>query len=83
MYQVEIEKPNKIKEFWKTAKSKAEDVFFNLIQAMPEKMIPAALMDWCEKYIDDRIQDMKMERVRQEWDIATLEKAVSEIRSES
>ena len=83
MYQVKIENPDLEKDFWKSIKSKAEDIFFNLIQAMPEKMIPAGIMDWCEGYLDRRIEEMQREHVRQEWDIASLEKAVNEIRSES
>ena len=83
MYQIEIKKPNKIKEFWKRLVSKTEDLFFDFLQLLPEKMIPAGIMKWCEGYLDRRIRQMEREHIMQQWNNAYLEKAVKNLKSGS
>lgn len=59
--------------------SKLEDILFSVIQKVPEAFIPSPIMEWLNKYIDRRTQEIDEELIRIQWQQVHLEKAVEEI----
>ena len=58
-------------------KSKSEDIVFFVIQHLP--IVPSFLMNWANDYLSRRIAELEHETLRQQWDKASLEKALSKI----
>ena len=64
---IEIKDPNKIERIFHKLYIKLEDLFFNLIMKLPEKLIPKSLMEWMNKYLTRRVQQLKQETIKQTW----------------
>lgn len=77
---IEIKERSKSKEFVSKIRSKSEDMLFSIIEKMPEKLIPTFAMNWMERYLDKRVEELKREQVKGTWRQVELEKAVEEIR---
>ena len=77
----EITPQNRAREFFHQIPDKLEDFLFWIIQKVPERLIPAALMHWVDRYLDNRIHQLKQETIRQNWNKAHLDQALREIRS--
>ena len=77
----EITPRSRAKGFSRQIHDKLEDTFFRIIQKLPERFIPSALMHWADRYLDKRIQQLKQETIRQNWDKAHLDQALKEIHS--
>lgn len=77
----EITPRNRAKDFSRQIHDKSEDFLFWIIQKIPERLIPAALMHWTDRYLDKRIHQLKQETIRQNWNKAYLDHALKEIRS--
>ena len=76
---IEIRKPNRIKELSQNFRSRLEDLIFSIIQKLPERLIPSVLMDWMEQYLNKRITQLQQETIKQNWKNVYLQKAVTEI----
>ena len=76
---IEIKKRNSSKEVFHKIHDKSEDLLFSIIQKLPEKFIPAFLMDWMEHYTNKRISELKQQIIRDRWHTIELEKAVDKI----
>ena len=76
---IEIRKPNRIKEFSHKLHSRLEDLIFSIIQNLPERLTPHRLMEWMEQYLNKRISQLQQETIKQNWKNIYLQKAVSEI----
>lgn len=76
---IEIRKPNRIKELSQNFRSRLEDLIFSIIQKLPEHLIPHWLMDWMERYLNNRINQLQQETIKQNWKNVYLQKAVTEI----
>lgn len=76
---IEIKKPNRIKDFFHKLHSKLEDLIFSIIQKFPERFIPSVLMDWMERYLNKRISQLQQEAIKQNWKNSYLKKAVTDI----
>ena len=76
---IEIRKPNRIKELSQIFYNKLEDLIFSIIQKLPERLISHRLMDWMEQYLNKRISQLQQETIKQNWKNIYLQKAVSEI----
>lgn len=76
---IEIQKPN----CFMTHKiyNRLEDFLFSIVQKIPEKFIPAFLINWMEHYTDKRISELKQQIIRDRWHTVELEKAVDNIHS--
>lgn len=79
---IEVWERSKAKEFTNKIKSKAEDILFNIIEILPDKLIPEFLMNWMERYLEKRLAELKHEQVKGAWRQVELEQVVKEIRSE-
>lgn len=77
----EIPPRNRAKDFSRQIYDKLEDFLFWILQKLPERFIPATLMHWADRYLDKRIQQLKQETIRQNWDKAHLDQALKEIHS--
>lgn len=76
---IEIKKPNQIKELLHNFHDRLEDTLFSIIQKLPERLIPHWLMDWMEQYLNKRITQLQQETIKQNWKNTYLQKAVNEI----
>ena len=78
----EITPRSRAKDFSRQIHDKLEDFLFWILQKMiPKKFIPAVLMHWADRYLDKRIQQLKQETIRQNWNKAHLDQALEEIHS--
>lgn len=77
----EITPRNRAKEFFHQIHDNLEDFLFWIIQKLPENLIPAALINWSDQYLDKRIQHLKQEILHQNWNKSHLDQALKEIRS--
>ena len=76
---IEIKRHNRFKEFLHKLHSKLEDLFFNIIMKIPDRLIPSVLISWMDKYTDKRIHQLKQQNVKSTWKNMYLQKAVDEI----
>ena len=76
---IEIRKPNRFKDFLHKIFNRLENSIFTLFQRIPEKFIPAFLMNWMEHYTNKRIVDLQQQLIRDRWYNIELEKAVDKI----
>lgn len=76
---IEIRKPNRFKDFLHKIFNRLENSIFTLFQRIPEKFIPAFLMNWMEHYTNKRIADLQQQLIRDRWYSIELEKAVNNI----
>ena len=76
---IELKDRNPLKEFFHRLHSKLEDILFSIIEKLPEKLIPSALMNWLERYLDKRIRELKQQTIKQTWQNMYLQEAVDNI----
>lgn len=76
---IEIEKPNRLKEFFRKCHSRLEDMMFDIVQKLPDKLLTDSLMNWMDRYTTKRINQLKQQNVKNTWTNVYLQKAVDEI----
>lgn len=76
---IEIKDRNPIKDFFHKLHSRFEDMMFSVIQKTPEKFIPQWLMNWLDRYLNKRINELRQQNIKQTWRKMYLEKAADEI----
>ena len=74
-----IHKRNKFKDLLSKIYSKSEDLLFYIINKIPDKFIPAFIMNWLEHYSSKRLAKLKQEVIHQRWQTIELEKVVDNI----
>lgn len=79
---IEIKNQNIFHRIANKLHNKSEDFLFALIQRLPERFIPASLLNWMEKYTDKRIAELQRELVKDNWTNVELQKAVEQIRQQ-
>ena len=77
--KIEIQKPNRFKDFLHKIFNRLENFIFALFQRIPEKFMPSFLMNWMEHYTNKRIADLQQQIIRNRWYNVELEKAVDKI----
>lgn len=77
---IEIKDRSRIKEFFHMLHSRLENIAFSIIQRIPEKYIPHWLMNWLERYLDKRINELKQQSIKMTWKNMYLQNAVDDIR---
>ena len=77
---IEIKKHNKFKDFFHRQYNHLEDILFSIIQKLPERFIPAFLMNWLDRHITKRINQLRHEQVKNTWKNMYLQNAATEIR---
>ena len=56
-----------------------EETGFNLFQKIPEKYMPACIINWMDKYTSKRLTELKQQITRIKWQTMELEKAVENL----
>lgn len=56
-----------------------EETGFNLFQKIPEKYMPACIINWMDKYTSKRLTELKQQITHSKWQTMELEKAVENI----
>ena len=77
--EIEIKDRNKFKEFLHKAHNKVENIFFSIIQKLPERFIPSFIMEWLARYTDRRINELKHQQIKATWQKMYLQDAVNQI----
>ena len=77
----EITPRNRTREFFHQIPDKLEGFLFWILQEIPERFIPSALINWADRYLDKRIHQLKQETIRQNWNQIYLNQALEEIYS--
>lgn len=77
---ITVKEPENKRKFFKKLKGKAEDILFSIIELLPEKLIPGFVMDWVSRYIDKRMNEIKQEQIKANWNKTYVEKAVKELK---
>ncbi len=78
---IEIQKPNRFKDFLHKICSKFENFLFDIFLKIPEKYIPAFAMSWMEEYTTKRISDLEQQIVRNRWKEVELKEAVDSLQN--
>ena len=76
---IEIKKPNRLKEFFHRCYNRIEDMIFFIISKLPENMIPHFLMEYIDQYTTKRIAELKHQIIKDNWRTVALEKIVDDI----
>lgn len=76
---IEIKDRSQSKGFFHRLHSKFENAVFSIIQKLPEKLIPRPLMEWLDRYLDKRINELKQQTIKQTWRNMYLQDAVDRI----
>ena len=76
---IELKDRNHIKDFFHKLHSRLEDIAFSIVQRIPEKFIPQWLMNRLEKYLDERISELKQQSIKMSWRNMYLQSATHEI----
>ena len=76
---IELKKPNRLKEFFHRCYNRIEDILFFIISKLPEKFIPEPLMLFMDKYTSKRIAELKHQLIKNNWRTVALEKVVVDI----
>lgn len=61
--------------------NKLENLFFEIIQRIPDRFIPQFLMNRIERYMDKRISEMQQQIVKYKWQEVELEKTIKNLHS--
>lgn len=77
--EIEIKDRNKFKDFFQKVRNKSEDLFFFIIQKIPERIIPSFVMEWLDRYTDRRINQLKQQQIKATWQKMYLQDAVNQI----
>ena len=59
--------------------NRLENLFFDVIQRIPERFIPQFLMNRVERYMDKRISEMQQQIIKYKWQEVELEKTVKNL----
>ena len=79
---IEIKNQNIFRRIFKKLHDKSEDFLFALVQRLPERFIPASLMNWMERYTNKRIAELQRRLIKDNWTNVELQKAVEQIRQQ-
>lgn len=79
---IEINKPNRLKDLTHRIFNRSEDLMFSIFQKLPEKFIPGSVMNWMEKYTNKRISELQQQIVHDRWNTIELEKVAEQIRNQ-
>lgn len=59
--------------------SKIENLFFDVIQRIPERFIPQFVMNQINQYLDKRLNEMQQQVIKYKWEQVELEKTVKNL----
>lgn len=75
---IQIKKPNRFKDFLHKIHHN-EETGFNLFQKIPERYMPACIINWMDKYTNKRLNELKQQITHSKWQTMELKKAFDNI----
>ena len=78
---IELKDRNRIKEFFHNLYNRLEDLLFTIISKLPERIIPSALTQWLDRYLNKRLNELKAESIKTTWRNMYLQDAVDHIKN--
>lgn len=73
---------NPIKDFSYKIASKIEDCIFTLFERLPDRLIPAFVLNWMERYTDRRLSKLKAQIIKSKWTAAEEQKILEQNRQQ-
>lgn len=73
---------NPIKDFFHKIASKIEDCIFTLFGRLPDRLIPAFVLNWMERYTDRRLTELKAQIIKSKWTAAEEQKILEQNRQQ-
>ena len=58
-----------------------DKILFFLFQHIPQKLIPASVMDWMIQYVTRRNEELKQDIVKTQWNKAMLERDLERLKN--
>lgn len=80
---IEFTKTSHLEKFKNALHNKAEDMIFAIILKIPERLIPRSFMEWLDKYLTRRTNQLNQKLIKDKWRIMNLEKVLDEISREN
>ena len=62
-------------------RDKIDKILFFLLQQIPQKLIPSAVMDWMIQYVTKRNEELKQDIVKTQWNKAMLERDLERLKN--
>lgn len=62
-------------------RSKLEDLAFDILQKLPEQLIPAFAINWMSDYVDARTRELQHQIVQAKWNKAERQQLLKELQS--
>lgn len=80
MYNIEIEKPSRLKRFCSRLRRNIEYILFCLLLKIPDKLMPKVAMLWIGNYLEKRNQQLRIQATQLNYNNAFLKKAAMELK---
>lgn len=77
--EIEIKEHSFVKEIFRKAQNRLENLLFSIIQRLPDSMIPSFMIDWLDRYLTKRLNQLKQDNIKLTWHNMYLEEALKEI----
>lgn len=76
---IEIHRPNRIRNTLHRLHSRLEDLMFSIIQKLPDQLLTDSLMAWMDRYTTKRLNQLKHQSIKRTWDNMRLQSTVDEL----
>lgn len=75
----EITPRNRAKDFSNQIRSIFDNFIFWIVKNIPQKFLPDLILILLDDYIEKRVRELRLETIKQAWDIAYLEKELEKL----
>lgn len=82
MYNLEIKKQNRFKQFCSRLRRIIEEKLFNLLIKMPDKLLPLFAVKWIGYYIYKRNSELRIQATQMKYNNAYLLQAVENLQNQ-
>ena len=82
MYNLEITKQNRFKQFCSRFRRITEEKLFNLLIKIPDKLLPLFAVKWIGNYVNKRNSELRIQATRMKYNNAYLLQAVEDLQNQ-
>lgn len=75
---IKIQQGSRLKKIFHKLCDTLEDFIFSIVEKLPERFIPPKMMDWLERYLNKRIQQLEQQNIEDTWKMVYLDKVIDE-----
>lgn len=75
---IKIQQGSRLKKIFHKLHDTLEDFIFSIVEKLPERFIPPTMMNWLEKLLNKRIQQLEQQNIEDSWRLAYLNKTIDE-----